>query len=442
MKETLNKDKERSVEIVHEYKENPHMEALWEKTFHKEYKPDVRIDFQQIKDFLVKVKWENEFREMSHYNYNIIEPEQLCDIFIQNPPKRRSISFLESLPKNIKRCVADMILELFWFEYLNRTYWTSLLFRVWHHCDPYSHKRNEKLKDFLISSNTLLHSEKEYELMEKSYYVQRRLHLKELNIMTTLLGFIMMKQLPEDIHTDDIQKYLHTHISKDFSLTAFSSRHDTPKGKEVERYRKDVDKNGNTIDRDTIKKTSMYKKSDKPKREKTWEVANRDNLDIYKDRSGETYKIYLDGPMGIWLLHNKKPVALISFSLFDQETLFIQQMQTVVADHYDRYGRTTHQGVDPIVHTIPRQKLLYDIAVLLAKKYQCKKIIIKSWENNQRINENRTEMQYDDLKEKLVEVQIDKPHLSLDIAKQIYDVFARKQKFKKNKLTKNRDKEI
>lgn len=56
MKETLNKDKERSVEIVHEYKENPHMEALWEKTFHKEYKPDVRIDFQQIKDFLVKVK--------------------------------------------------------------------------------------------------------------------------------------------------------------------------------------------------------------------------------------------------------------------------------------------------------------------------------------------------------------------------------------------------
>lgn len=33
-------------------------------------------------------------------------------------------------------------------------------------------------------------------------------------------------------------------------------------------------------------------------------------------------------------------------------------------------------------------------------------------------------------------------HLSLDIAEQIYDVFAEKHGFKKNKKSKNRDKKI
>jgi len=80
--------------------------------------------------------------------------------------------------------------------------------------------------------------------------------------------------------------------------------------------------------------------------------------------------------------------------------------------------------------------------LLLAKKYQCKNIVIQSWEENPRTDELREELQYDEYKWKLVQVTIDQPHLSLDIAKQIYDIFAEKQWFKKNKATKNLDKKI
>jgi hypothetical protein len=54
----------------------------------------------------------------------------------------------------------------------------------------------------------------------------------------------------------------------------------------------------------------------------------------------------------------------------------------------------------------------------------------------------RDELQYDEKRKELIEVTTDQPHLSLDIAKKIYDVFAKKQGFKKNKSSKNRDKKI
>jgi hypothetical protein len=44
-------------------------------------------------------------------------------------------------------------------------------------------------------------------------------------------------------------------------------------------------------------------------------------------------------------------------------------MQTVSAEYYDRYGRKTKDGVDPIVQDIPREDTLYDILSSLAKKY-------------------------------------------------------------------------
>lgn len=78
----------------------------------------------------------------------------------------------------------------------------------------------------------------------------------------------------------------------------------------------------------------------------------------------------------------------------------------------------------------------------MAKKYWCKKIVIQSWERNEWINKPRQELQYDDEEEKLIEVRLDQPHLSLDIAQKIYDVFAKKQWFKKKKKSKNREKKI
>ena len=120
MKNTAHKDTESHLEVVQEYKENPVMETLRKKTFQKEYKPDIKIDFQQIKDFLIKNNKEHEYRRMRDYNYKIMNPMILCDMFIKNPPKQWSISFLESLPKDTKRCLADLFLELVSFEQLQQ----------------------------------------------------------------------------------------------------------------------------------------------------------------------------------------------------------------------------------------------------------------------------------------------------------------------------------
>ncbi|HBB04730.1 TPA: hypothetical protein DCZ39_07745 [Patescibacteria group bacterium] len=129
---------------------------------------------------------------------------------------------------------------------------------------------------------------------------------------------------------------------------------------------------------DVFHQLSTYEKDTINDKERTLEVVNRKNPDRFKDLSGSAYKIYLDGPLGIGLFHDKKPVAIISFSLQNSSTLFIHQIQGITAEHFDRYGRMTHQKTDPIIQTLPRQEGLYDIVTLLAKKYQCKKIILQS----------------------------------------------------------------
>lgn len=112
MKNTVYQDKEISSEIVQEYKEKPAMEALWIQTFGEEYKPHVMIDFQKIKDFIIKNKEDNKYWALRDYNYQHMDPEKLCNIFIKSSPKQWNISFLESFSQDTKKCLADMFVEL------------------------------------------------------------------------------------------------------------------------------------------------------------------------------------------------------------------------------------------------------------------------------------------------------------------------------------------
>jgi hypothetical protein len=85
---------------------------------------------------------------------------------------------------------------------------------------------------------------------------------------------------------------------------------------------------------------------------------------------------------------------------------------------------------------------LYDIMTMVSQKYSCKKIVIQSWENNTWIKKSRKELSYDGYKKKLVEVELDQPHLSLEIAQKIYDTFAEKEGYKWDKKTKDWEKRI
>ncbi len=91
-------------EIPSQYPIDSTMEALWTELFEDEYKPTMVIDFVDIKDFVSGLS------SIRDYNDSIIKPNDLCDLFINNPPKEFSISFLESIPDNLKRSIADLIL--------------------------------------------------------------------------------------------------------------------------------------------------------------------------------------------------------------------------------------------------------------------------------------------------------------------------------------------
>lgn len=255
--------------------------------------------------------------------------------------------------------------------------------------------------------------------------------------------FEIEKNLPQDINNDNIKTYFKKNLWQNFSLwTLYSSSIVLYGNGREEQWNKHIDNKGKIIDPDIIHNTNIYKKYMINNQERTLLVTNYKNPDIYKDFSWSSYNIYMDAPIGISLLYNDTPIAMIAFTLQDEKTLFIRQIQKTNITHFDRYWRNIGKRTDPITQTIPRQKILYDITTMIAKKYQCNKIAIQSWVNNKRIKQKQTELVVDDMTKKRIEVETNQPHLSPDIAKQIYDVFAEKQWFKKNKTTKNRDKKI
>jgi hypothetical protein len=88
----------------------------------------------------------------------------------------------------------------------------------------------------------------------------------------------------------------------------------------------------------------------------TVEVPNYESPDIYRNFTGKLYKVYLDGPIVIGVWHNKCPIALVSFSLQDKNTIYIHQMQKVAAEYFDRYGRPVAHKSDPILEQTDRQQ--------------------------------------------------------------------------------------
>lgn len=315
-----------------------------------------------------------------------------------------------------------------------------MLFWIRHHADENAQKYEELSK--YVASSAFVGSPRNFELLQKAYAWQRELHFKTKDIHTTLLWFEIAKSLPTDLTSTAIQDYLHTKLGHDVTVAPLYSRNEYSHGKEQDWYGRDIDKDGNTIYYETINNTTTYQQETINGKNRNIEVVNRENLDIYKDRSGEEYKVYLDGPLWFGLFHDKKPIACCSFSLKDPNTFFIHQMQTVSRNHYDRAGRITHQWTDPVVKKIDRQNILYDITVLLAKQYGCHQMVIMGADNSKRTKEMRKELQYDEKEIKLKEEYVDKPHLSPAIAKQIYDVFAQKKGFTQDESAKDWYKDI
>jgi hypothetical protein len=131
-----------STEPVHIFPYDETQEHLWQEVFQDEYKTNTIIDFQKIKDCLLIKNEEDLWRKMRDYNYNIINPEILCNHFIENPPQSWNISFLESLDKNMKRCLADLLLETTPLTKIKEMFGMAMVF--WIRCYSYhSSKKHE-----------------------------------------------------------------------------------------------------------------------------------------------------------------------------------------------------------------------------------------------------------------------------------------------------------
>jgi hypothetical protein len=275
-------------------------------------------------------------------------------------------------------------------------------------------------------------SEKNAQILEKSYLVQRRIHHHNFDSSQTLLLFEIAKNLSTTLESPEIQHQVNKTLGEGFSLRALSTVNEAALGHTEDWRWKEVNTNEEPFAEDFFDKMSTYALRIINGKERYVKVARRERPEIHQNFAGKEYTIYLDGPFGIGLFQGNVPLAILSFSLKDENTLFIHQIQAVSASYFDRYGRTKKTGVEPITHTLPWKENLYEIAVLLAKKYHCRGIELVSAENNKWTKYPRTELVYDEFEKKTVERETAVPHLSLTVAKQIYDVFAEKNGFKQN----------
>lgn len=78
----------------------------------------------------------------------------------------------------------------------------------------------------------------------------------------------------------------------------------------------------------------------------------------------ERHDIYLDGPIGIGLFHNNRPVAYCTY-LIQNNSMLINQLQRNTYYHFDKYG-ISRERRDKIMDTYERKETLYKILLDIA----------------------------------------------------------------------------
>jgi hypothetical protein len=117
----------------------------------------------------------------------------------------------------MKRCLADMLLELVSLESIKREFGVSLLFWIRNHCYFYGKKR-EKIKEILIQDKNFVGSEENYQLLEKAGLYQWRLYSLKPDIKTVLSQYQIFTNLNNDIQDPKMQQYLNASLGPDYSL--------------------------------------------------------------------------------------------------------------------------------------------------------------------------------------------------------------------------------
>ena len=426
-------------------------EKLWLDLFGDDYKPD--FDFSSFFKSFIKYFSKHSFFWLSNSSFKFLktnkeEYSQVVDL-VKNNNYKIDINFLESLDNRQKYLLSSIFIDSIWIDNLSREFnmWKSLFLWMsfW-----YNYRWNNLIdtcwfKDLIVKIRDNFNSFHSLKYIQAFRFIWS--HTKHVNVANSfydvLAEYNLIKSLDSDLKLLNETHYIN--LWKDFSLWTFRTWGEFWYWSEIKYWNYSLDKDWNETDINIVWDKVMLNEKGEPI---SWAyVLDREHKSVNADASWIQYLEYLDSPSWIALFYDGKPIACICFYIRNWNEFFINQIQKVVHYEYDRYWRCIWKRYSDVVNDIDWETILFDVVKELASRYNIKTIVIQWWENNKWINEVWKDLEtpyfkFDCLNRKTIPANKWKKHLSVDIAKKIYDVFALSKWFEYDEdwnLTKNLD---
>lgn len=398
---------------------NNHLEGILVRLFWNipEWNMTIPLVWEDILGIIRKSKLSKNEKDFLNKYYKNRRLEQSGKVLDENKyTENLSISALDILKLEDK----DIALMLVYLgpKLIHKNYWEIVLFWVWFHlyiCLEHN-LITEHFEEYISSNIKLAWKPVKLWMLSKAKNTMWQEHFLWEPIYTFVLYDLFMN-IENFTNNLDIQRYLEW---EDFSTEVVFSAKINGRGMSSKYWWKDIWSNWEDIIHRTIE-TELVEDDNELVRN-IWETVNR-----------EWYRInlFLDSPVAVLLNYKWLPIAAIWLSIKNEDTIFINQIQTVSYKNYDRHWRLTGIRVNEIVKNVAWQKILFEIINDFTKQTWYRNIIIQSWANNRWIKEKRKIM--DVRNGSSDEIDTDIPHLSLEIAKRIYDIFAQDNWFRKGK---------
>ena len=442
--EILNNTNEINQELVLAEREN-----LWSDLFKSEYKSDYDFSlfFKNIEKYINKNSFFFNHKSLKFLKNSKEEYTEVINL-VKNNSYKVDIKFLESLDNKKKYLISSIFIDSIWADKLSNEFrmWKSLFIWMsfWYNYRWNNLVDSEWFEELIWRIKDNFNSFNSSKLIQAYRFIRCNTKIQNLNdfFFSVINEYNLIKNIDNDVK--EINKENSLNLWKDFSLWTFHTRSELWFWREIKYWNYWLDKDWNETNiQNEWDKTMVNEKGEKV----IWAYAlDRNHKSINADVSWIEYQEYIDSPSWIALFNKGKPIACICFYIKNWNEFFINQIQKVVHYEFDRYWRCIGKRYSDVVRGIDWKTILYDVVKELAGRYNIKKIVIQWWENNRWINEVWKDLEtpyfkYDCLNRRTIPANKWKQHLSVDIAKKIYDVFAEKQWFHQSEDW-NREKEI
>lgn len=353
----------------------------------EKYKPANTIDWNSL--LLSDKQPECTFSDSSD-----LTVQQYIDTVLSKYPDF-SLQTLSSLSKDEMRILTDMLLKMNLAK-LQECFWDYILYYLIFEAYPYG-RYESYLKEYCEKYLWLVTTYWRVKI-EMLRYASRRLWLKETTFVDKLRLLKLFLIFQSWKYQDKYKRIIETAVSKN-------------------------------IDASKITIVTLAPRTTSPYWYTTYDIKYK--YDIHKNES-RVKDCYLDAPIALALLYQGEEIAVISGMLWDENEFVIHQMQIISSFVYNGYGVKKPNITHPVASQIPRQDILFDCLIDTLKSEWITNIYIQPADKNYRTEKMYRMPVWDDVYKEYVDEDTTVPHLSKQIAHQIYDVFAQKHGYKQN----------